>query len=350
MTMSLPDRALCQRRLAAIFPQGVELRGRLTNQLAASAVFVFLYADAVGQRRLLRPSMVLWMCDEAAARTSSEERNAWYEAALAGKRSLAALLATWGIDHKPWYADNTREPLRDEAFRAWARYGAVVRDETVATTSSSPQWSLDEEFAALFEPDLQGEPLDERIEDWRDDHLGPVGRARVAVARRLAGGADVDVALPDGSTRRLASGGSSLILKGVIEEFAPRVLGRPAVLTISESRRHVDVVDQQLLDELGLRLDAGRLLPDAVLFDADPGHFWFVEAVFTDGAIDEGRRNALEDWAGQEGIAADRCRYLTAFVSRTAPAFRRLAPVLAWNSAAWFVDEPDHIVWLDLPA
>jgi hypothetical protein len=320
--MQLPERELCQRRLGAVFPDGVELRGRLTNQLAASAVFVFLYANAIGQRRKLRPSMVLWMCDEA----------------------------DWRITHRPWYADNTREPLRDETFRSWARYGAVVRDESVATTSSLPQWSLDEEFAALFDPELEGEALEERMEDWRDDHLGPVGRARIAVARRLAASSEVSVTLPDGSTRRLASGKSSQILKGVIEEFAPRVLSGPMVLSISESRRHVDVVDQQLLDELGLRLDAGRLLPDAVLFDSGPGEFWFVEAVFTDGAIDDGRRTALEQWANEQGIEAKRCRYLTAFVSRTAPAFRRLGPTLAWTTAAWFLDEPDHVLWLDAPA
>ena len=59
--MELPSQALCQERLARIFPETLPQRGRLTNQLAASAIFVALYVDAVEGRNKLRPSMVLWM-------------------------------------------------------------------------------------------------------------------------------------------------------------------------------------------------------------------------------------------------------------------------------------------------
>jgi hypothetical protein len=349
--MRLPDRALCQERLGLIFPEALAQRGRLTNQLAASAVFVCLYVDAVAGESQLRPSMVLWMCDEAAKRTSTEERRQWYEAALRGKRQLAELLSGWGITHRPWYADNTREPLRDETFRSWHQLGAILRDETVPTTSAKPQWSLASDFAALFDPDLRGDELHERIDDWQDDHLGTIGRARIALARQLAGpGEQVTVKLPGGLGRTLAPGGSSLILKGVVEELAPRLLNQPAILFISESRQHLDVIDAKLLRDLGIEADLSRLLPDALLFDAGPGLFWFIEAVFTDGAIDEGRRAALEAWAHEQGIPPDRCRYVTAFVGRTAQPFRRLVSSLAWGTHVWFLDEPDKIVRLeDLP-
>jgi hypothetical protein len=349
--MRLPDRALCQERLALVFPVSLPQRGRLTNQLAAAAIFVSLYVDAIEGESQLRPSMVLWMCDEAAKHTHAEERRQWYEAARRGKRTLSALLTDWGVTHRPWYADNTREPLRDETFRAWHRFGALLRDETLPTTSARPQWSLARDFAELFDPDLQGDELAERIDDWQDDHLGTIGRARIALARQLASpGEHVTVRLPGGVTRALAPGGSSLILKGVVEELAPRLLDQPTVLFISESRQHLHVVDVEVLRNLGLDVDPSRLLPDALLFDAHPGLFWFVEAVLTDGAIDEGRKAALERWAREQGIAPDRCRYLTAFVGRTAPAFRRLASSLAWGTHVWFLDEPERIMrFEDLP-
>lgn len=347
--MALPSRAACQERLARIFPEALPQRGRLTNQLAASGVFVCLYVGAVEGRRWIRPSMVLWMCDEAAARTEEAQRDQWYEAARRGKRQLADLVASWGFQHQPWYADNTREPLRDETLRAWAQLGAALRDESVPTTSSKPQWSLTREFAALFDPALESEELLSRIDDWQDDHLGTIGRARVAVARQLAGATEqVAVTLPGGVTRMLAPGGSSLILKGVVEELAPRLLDQPAVLFISESREHVHVLDSDLLRRLGIALDAGRLLPDALLFDSGPGLFWFVEAVLTDGPIDEGRKSALTSWADHQAIPAESCRFLTAFASRTAAPFRRLAPSLARGTSAWFLDEPDIIARLDV--
>lgn len=345
--MKLPDRALCHERLALIFHESTPQRGRLTNQLAASAVFVCLYADAVEAKRAVRPSMVLWMCDEVARRTANEERMEWYEAALRGKRGLSALLERWGIAHRPWYADNTREPLRDETFRAWARLGAITRDESIPTTSAKPQWSLTKEFAALFDPDLSGEHLRERIEDWQDDHLGTVGRARIALARQLAEPSEhVRVALGPGGSRELAPGGSSLILKGVVEELAPKLLASPTILFISESRERIHIADARLLRELNIETDAARLLPDALLFDAGPGFFWFVEAVFTDGAIDDGRRDALERWASEQNIPPTNCRYLSAFASRTSPVFRRLVASLAWGTWVWFLDEPGRLLHL----
>jgi len=49
-------------------------------------------------------------------------------------------------------------------------------------------------------------------------------------------------------------------------------------------------------------IDEARLLPDALLFDGGPGTFWLVEAVYTAGAIDEGRKAALAEWAESQGL------------------------------------------------
>lgn len=349
--MRLPSRALCQERLRLIFPEQLPHRGRLTNQLAASAIFVCHYVGSLEGERKIRPSMVLWMCDDAARRTRVDQRQQWYEAALRGKRSLSELLATWGVQHQPWYGDNTREPLRDETFRAWAEYGAVHRDETVPTTSPVPQWSLAADFAALFDPRLRDDALEQAIMSWRKLHLSAAGLARIAVAQQLAGpGAQLVVRLPGGASRTLAPGGSSLILKGVIEELAPRLLEQPSVLFISESREHVDVIDARLLRRLGIGVDAARLLPDALLFDAGPGTFWLVEAVYTAGAVDEARKAALTEWASAQSLDPAECRFLSAFVSRTAQPFRQLVAALAWGTHVWFLDEPEHVMRLeDLP-
>jgi hypothetical protein len=136
-TMAPPSRELCEQRLSLIFPEALPQRNRLTGRLASAAVFVCLYTSAVDGKVRIRPSMVLWMSDAAAAREDDADRREWYRAALSGKRALAALHETWGVTHVPWYADNTREPLRDEIFRAWAVFGAITRDETMQTTSRS---------------------------------------------------------------------------------------------------------------------------------------------------------------------------------------------------------------------
>ena len=119
------------------------------------------------------------------------------------------------------------------------------------------------------------------------------------------------------------------------------------MVAISQSKRKIDVSDDELLRELGLAIDASELLPDALLFDSTAGRFWFVEAVATDGEIHEARRLELLEWAAEHGIREDQCGFLTGFVSRTHKAFRRRASRLAWGTCAWFLDEPDRIVRYD---
>lgn len=203
-------------------------------------------------------------------------------------------------------------------------------------------------FAALFRPGLRGNDLVDAIRLWQEANLGPVGRARIRLeGERAAAAHAVDISLPNGSVRPLAPGDSSLILKGVVEQLAPRLLKSPGVVAISQSKRKIDVSDEELLQDLGLAIHASQLLPDALLFDAAEGRFWFVEAVATDGEIHESRKQELLRWAGEHGIQTEQCGFLTAFLSRTHDAFRRRAPRLAWGSHAWFLDEPERIIRLD---
>jgi hypothetical protein len=351
--MKLLARAQCAERLSLIFPpEVVEDHRTVSGPLAAAAVYAFVYLASFEGHNPLRPSMVLWMCDEIAERATraspeeaARDRALWYRAALRGHKALTTLLREWGIDHRPWYADNSREPLRDEVFREWLRLGAMVHDRSLSTTSPRPAWTLRGDFAALFKPQLVGEDLAESIGIWQDRNLGTVGRARIMLARERATAIHaVEVRLPNGSVRPLAPGDSSLILKGVIERLAPTLLGQPGVLAISQSRQKIDLLDNELLRQLGLSIQAAELLPDALLFDGEAGRFWFVEAVATDGEIHEVRKTELLRWASAHEIQPDQCGFVTGFLSRTHEAFRRRASRIAWGTSAWFLDEPDRVL------
>lgn len=351
--MKLLSRDQCGERLARVFPGHlVDDVPAAAGPLAAAAVYVSIYCGALEGHNPIRPSTVLWMCERVAKRALASDpdqfqidRQRWYRATRTGRRALLRLLAEWGIEHQAWYADNSREPLRDETFREWLRLGAMAHDPTLPTTSPKPAWTLRGDFAALFSPSLDGPDLEDAIESWQREHLGVVGRARIRLAsEREAAVHSVEVRLPDGAIRALAPGDSSLILKGIIEVLAPRLLGSPGVVAISQSKRKVDVLDDALLRDLRLTVRVAELLPDAVLFDAQGGHFWFVEAVATDGEIHEERRRELIRWAAEHGIQAAQCRFVSGFLSRTHEAFRRRVSRLAWDTYAWFLDEPDKLI------
>lgn len=87
---------------------------------------------------------------------------------------------------------------------------------------------------------------------------------------------------------------NSAINKDVIEVFAPRFLGDPSVLFVSESRNKVVALDDNLATSIGLSIKADKDLPDIILVDLKPTKalLVFVEVVATDGSISARRKAA----------------------------------------------------------
>lgn len=354
---AVPSRNECLERLRKIFPREAGFDAAASSPIAAAAVFVMLFVGAVREPGpvvgpLVRPSTVLWMSD-GAARMSDDEtaRRSWFEAT----RSQPAIEA-WHTEHgeawQAWYADTSREPLRDETFRVWSQHGALYRDESVPTTSSSGRYALTGEFAALFDPASEGDALDAAVEAWQNAHLQPGARVRLHAAReRAAVATSIAVRLPNGTVRQLAPGEASLVMRGVVEEWAPRRLADPVVLALSEPRTKLPLVDREVLRTLGVAIDVTSVLPDGVIADigADPVAFWLVEVVATDGPVSEERRKNLEEWAAGNGIDPGQCRFLSAFTSRAAAPARKRLKDLAVGSYAWFADEPLHeLAWYEV--
>jgi len=167
------------------------------------------------------------------------------------------------------------------------------------------------------------------------------------LARGVVADADgVLVRFPNGETRLMAPGPSTAIAKAVVEEFTPRFLGRPGVIWLSESQAKVVARDDALASRLGLRIDVQRNLPDLLLVDLEPVEplLVFVEVVATNGAITAERQAALQRIATDAGYGAGQIAFVSAFLDRDLPAFKKTVSRLAWHSFAWFASEPDEIL------
>jgi hypothetical protein len=356
---ALPALEECGHRLEMIFPRAA-FDTVMSNPLAAAAVVAMIYVDAIvpddgalpATTTWVRPSMCLWLSDSAYAHTDSVSRTAWWQAARRGKKRVAALLEDWGEQFEPRYADGTRETLRDETFPKWLDEGAMRVRPGIKTTSSGPRWALTASFADLFDPQLATDELIAAIDAWRDAHMSPGGRLKALTAQQREQRTHaIRVELPDGEIRSLEPGEASVILKGVIEVWAPARLADPVVLTISEPGDKIYTADNTVLLRLGLAIDTSTLLPDAVLVDiaAEPPAFWIVEAVASDGPIDEDRKRALLRWAVSQRIPESDCRFLTAFGSRNSGPARRRLKDLAVGTYAWYADEPTReLAWYEL--
>lgn len=254
------------------------------------------------------------------------------------------------VPGKRWYADNTREPIRDETLReGLVAVGAVMEDKDVPTTSGKPRYALKSDLAALFDPQLLGEELEAAILKWQDEHLNKGALARISLMRM--GAADQEgvlVHFPNGETRTLSHGPSSLISRAVVEVFAKQFLEKPAVLWLSESSNKVAMQDLRMALTIGLDIEAEKNLPDLILVDLGPKHplIVFIEVVATDGAVTARRQEALFELTDKGGFTRSQVAFVTAYADRESAGFKKTVTGLAWGSFAWFMSEPDKIFML----
>jgi hypothetical protein len=280
------------------------------------------------------------MTDEQAQLASSEARLDYATAVVSRGGTVAG---------KRWYADNTREPIRDETLRdGLVAIGAVTRRDDLPTTSGLPRYALVADFAKLFDPNLDGAGLAQAIRTFQATYLSKSALSRVSIilSGAAGGGAGLLVTFPSGETRQLAPGPSSIIAKAVVEVFAPKFLGEPAILWLSESGNKVVVRDDRIAAAIGLRIEADKNLPDMILADLSGGEarLLFVEVVATDGAVTERRKSALLELTRAAGFADPQVAFLTAYQDREGGGFRKTVSQLAWGSCAWFMSEPDQLL------
>lgn len=347
--MSLPpyiNRATIHKRLQIIFPEGVPHRTYCTREAAASTVFTMLYVGAIeGTNEWAAPKQIVRMSDSQAALKRDADRIEY------SRKSLQPGFQPRG---KTWYRENSREQIRDETLRqGLITNNAVIERSGLPTTSAKLRYALRADFASLFDPALSAQHAEQRAERWREQHLSATALARTVLLRRgaVTTGEGILVTFPNGETRRMAPGPSSVISKAVIEEFSRKYLLAPAVLWVSESGAKVVARDDELASQLKLKIAADRNLPDIILVDMGSGKngdvlLVFIEVVATDGAITRERREALLKIALDAGFPERRVAFVTAFLDRSHPAFKKTVAELAWDSFVWFAAEPQNLMVL----
>jgi hypothetical protein len=354
------DRSFCEARLKEIFPPAA-FDSALSNPGAARSVAAWIYVGAVvndegdpePENVWARPQTVYSMSDEALSHNSDADRIAWAAAAARSVKAVAVLLEGWGHGHHQWSAPDSREGPRDETWPKWKTYGAARERLGIPTSSKAPRWAITASFADLFYPTLKGAALTSAIEDWREAHMDPGEVLKLQRDNEIATAEhQVTVHLPGGGIRHLEPGPASLIIKGVIEEWAPRRLGVPFVVAISEPGTKVWVLDAAKMATAGISINVSSVLPDVILLDAGtkPPTFWIVEVAYSDGVVSEDRKAELLAWSQDQYIKPEHCQFLSALDSRNSATARRRLKDIAVGTYCWFYDEPDReLAWNEIP-
>lgn len=331
-----------QERLKAIFPREIDINGYITREMGAKTIFTLLYGFCVNGEEWIRPATITCMTDAQAIMQLLEERRKWLK--LSQSKD-----APRDVPDR-WYKPNTREPIRDETLREMVRLNAVLERPGLPTTSPLPKYSLQAQFAELFNPELKEQALAEAIERWQGEYLSAAALARVALSKRLVTSSSdgVLIHLPNGETRKLAAGPSNELAKAVVENFAKKFMKDPAVILISESAKKLILKDDDICQAIGFDVNVSTVLPDLILADlgVEKPIIVFVECVATDGPVNDRRKKELIELAQLAGYKEHDCAYITVFKDRSDAASRKLVPSIAWGTFIWYASEPDNIIIL----
>lgn len=339
---NVPDVTTIGERIKIIIPKELDPNGYILREIGAKTVFVMLFSFCVNKENWIRPATITCMNDEISRITDETLRLKWLNT-FQGRKAPKAIPGRW-------YMPNTREPIRDETIREMVRLGCVIEKTGLATTSPIPRYSLQNDFANLFDPSLTDEKFTIAANDWRQKYLSQSALARIALSKKMVtqNNAGVLVTLPNGETRRLSPGPSSELIKAVLEKFSKKFLKNPAAILISESAKKIIMKDEDLCNSIGLNIDVSTVLPDIILMELGSSLplLLFIECVATDGPISERRKKELENIAVNARYNINDCVYITVFKDRTDQVSRRLNPSIAWGTFIWYATEPDSIIYL----
>jgi hypothetical protein len=149
----------------------------------------------------------------------------------------------------------------------------------------------------------------------------------------------IPVKISKGKEINISPGTHSLLIKAIIEEFAPRFAPGGKLVYAGDTGDKWGYFDEKLLGKLGVVVDSHGKMPDVVLYFPKNNWLLLVESVTSHGPVD-GKRHAELSKLFIKSKAP--IVYITAFPSRNIMA--SYVPSIAWETEVWCADSPTHLI------
>lgn len=234
------------------------------------------------------------------------------------------------------YAPNTRETVRRQTMHQFMQSGLVLYNpDNAQRPVNSPRAVYQISPEALTLMRTYNAPA------W-EQQLAAYLSGRETLAARYAQERElrrVPVIIAAGKTIQISPGEHSLLIKAIIEEFAPRFVQGGQLIYAGDTGEKMGYFDKDLLRGLGVVIDSHGKMPDVVIYYPKEHWLLLVESVTSHGPVDGKRHGELMQlFAGADpGLV-----YVTAFPSRAVMA--RYVGEIAWETEVWVADAPTHLI------
>ena len=241
------------------------------------------------------------------------------------------------LNYNKDYAPNTRETVRRQSMHQMVDAGlALLNPDDPSRPVNSPKTVYQIEPSTLellktYDTDEWERTLETYLESIK------TLTAKYAKEREMN---QIPVTMAtEGETLYLSPGNHSLLIKAIIEDFAPRFVPGGTLVYTGDTGDKWGYFDQELLAKLGVKVDSHGKMPDVILYHKEKDWLLLVESVTSHGPVD-GKRH--EELARLFSKSKAPLVYVTAFPSRSI-----MAPylsVIAWETEVWCADAPTHLI------
>ncbi|HEX5003159.1 MAG TPA: BsuBI/PstI family type II restriction endonuclease [Bacteroidia bacterium] len=234
------------------------------------------------------------------------------------------------------YAPNTRETFRRQTMHQFVDAGiALYNPDDPGRSVNSPK------AVYQIEPTVLG-----LIHKYGTDEWGPALEEYLKINQGLAAKYAneremqmVPVQIGDGKKIDLSAGDHSVLIKAIVEEFAPRYVHGAVLVYAGDTGEKFGFFDEGLLKRLGVEVDMHGKMPDVVLYYPEKNWVVLVESVTSHGPVDGKRHDELKK-------LFEKCSaglvFVTAFPSRKI--MKGYLPFIAWETEVWCADAPTHLI------
>ncbi len=152
----------------------------------------------------------------------------------------------------------------------------------------------------------------------------------------------IPVTLPDGQTLVLSAGGQNVLVKEIVEQFAPRFTPGGNLVYLGDADEKDKFYDVGYLKRLGVEIDPHGKMPDVIIHHLEQNWLIIIEAVTSHGPVNTLRHNQLKDLFARSSAGLV---FVTAFLDRSV--MREYLPEIDWETEVWVADAPEHLIHFD---
>ena len=243
----------------------------------------------------------------------------------------------WAREHfEKVYAPNTRETFRRQTMHQFVAAGvALYNPDASQRPVNSPKAVYQISPHAMALTRTYGSPK------WKASLRAYLKINQTLVEQYAAARThdQIPVTVASGRQIKLTPGDHSMLIKAIIEQFAPRFAPGSVVVYAGDTGAKWGYFDKELLRKLGVTVDSHGKMPDVVLHFTERNWLLLVESVTSHGPVDGKRHGELSKlFSGSKAGLV----YVTAFPNRQI--MGRYLGEIAWETEVWVADAPSHLI------